>query len=150
MTNLITPEDLQRSLTDNLDFDSGLADWALETVSNTARAIARRPEWTSESVPPAVKSIVGLAARRLYVNPDRMTREADGDYSYGLDASVTNAAVFTPSEIGTLRNYAPGKRTGGLRTVSTTRQESAAPGNGYVPDGTAYGFPWYGEGGRWL
>lgn len=150
---LISPEDLQRSLTDNLAFDPGLAEWAIETVSAAARDIARRPEWTAETVPPGVVAVVGLAARRLYVNPDRMTRENDGDYGYALDSSVTNAAIFTPSEIGTLRGYAPGQRTGGLRTMSTTRGDTPGAPSGYVPDGTAHGFPWYGDdvtGGRWL
>lgn len=152
MTMIVSPEDLQRSLTDNLTFDLGLAEWALETVSAAARDIARRPEWTAENTPPGVIAVVGLAARRLYTNPDRMTRENDGDYGYALDSSVTNAAIFTPSEIGTLRRYAPGQRTGGLRTLATTRDESPGAPHGYVPDGTAHGFPWYGDssGGVWL
>lgn len=140
---LISPEDLQRSLSSSAGFDQGLAEWALEVVSNTARLIANRVEWTRENVPPVVQSTVSLAARRLYTNPDRMTREADGDYSYGLDSSVTNADVFTATEIATLRAYNPGRSTGGLRIVSTTRGDAHAP-SGRVPDGTRYGFPWYG------
>lgn len=140
---LLTPEQLQRSLTDPARFDTGLAEWALEVVSNTARLLANRTEWTAETVPPAVQSVVSLAARRLYTNPDRMTREASGDYSYGLDSSVTNADVFTATEISTLRSYSPSRRTGGLRTVSTTRGDSAVAPSGYVPDGSRYGFPWY-------
>lgn len=140
---LISPEDLQRSLSSSAGFDQGLAEWALEVVSNTARLIANRPQWTAENVPPVVQSTVSLAARRLYTNPDRMTREADGDYSYGLDSSVTNADVFTGTEIALLREYNPSRRTGGLRIVSTTRGDSHLP-SGRVPDGTQYGFPWYG------
>lgn len=141
-STLITPTDLQRSLAASAGFDQGLAEWALEVVSNTARLIANRPEWTPENVPPAIQSVVSLAARRLYTNPDRMTREADGDYSYGLDASVTNADVFTDTEKATLRQYSPTNRTGGLQVVSTTRGDTYAP-SGRVPDGTRHGFPWY-------
>lgn len=143
--HLITVEYLQSSLTDASRFDMGLAKWAIDVVSNTARLIANQPSWTFESVPPAVQTVVSLAARRLYTNPDRFTREASGDYSYGLDPSVTNADVFTPTEIGTLRGYAPGRQSGGLRTVATTRGDAHYP-DGYVPDGTRYGFPWYAGG----
>lgn len=141
---LITPEDLQRSLASSAGFDRGLASWALEVVSNTARLVANRQDWTPDNVPPAIQAVVSLAARRLYTNPDRMTREADGDYSYGLDSSVTNADVFTPTETATLRQYSPTRKTGGLRIVSTTRGDAHLP-SGRVPDGTAHGFPWYAD-----
>lgn len=142
-THLITTDYLQSSLTDAARFDLGLANWAIDVVSNTARLIANQPEWDSQSVPPAVQTVVSLAARRLYTNPDRFTRESSSDYSYGLDSSVTHADVFTPTEIGTLRAYAPGRQSGGLRTVSTTREAGPLAPDGYVPDGTRYGFPWY-------
>lgn len=142
-TALINLEYLQASLTDAARFDVRLAQWAVEVVSNTARLIANRTDWTMENVPPAVQSVVSLATRRLYTNPDRFTRESSGDYSYGLDASVTSADVFTPTEKGTLLQYAKRPSTGGLRTVSTTRGDAMAPSTGYVPDGTRYGFPWY-------
>lgn len=144
--HLISVEYLQSSLTDSARFDLGLAHWAIDVVSNTARLIASQPGWDYESVPPAVQTVVSLAARRLYTNPDRFTREASSDYSYGLDPSVTNADVFTPTEIGTLRQYAPGRRSGSLRTLSTTRGDGGYPVDGYVPDGTRYGFPWYATG----
>lgn len=139
---LLSPQDLQRSLSSSAGFDQGLAEWALEIVSNTARMVTTR-DWTADTVPPGVQAIVSMAARRLYTNPDRMTREADGDYSYGLDSSVTNAAVFTPGELGQLQAWHPGRQTGSLRIVSTTRGDGGAP-SGRVPDGTEHGFPWYG------
>lgn len=142
-SHLVTPESLRRSLGDAVTFDDALADWALEVVSNTARLIANRSSWTADNVPPAVQSIVSLAARRLYTNPDRFTREADGDYSYGLDSSVTNADVFTETERGVLVGYRAQNRTGNVMTLSTTRGDAYQP-TGYVPDGTRYGFPWYG------
>lgn len=141
--HLVTPESLRRSLGDAVTFDDALADWALEVVSNTARLIANRSAWTADNVPPAVQSIVSLAARRLYTNPDRFTREADGDYSYGLDSSVTNADVFTETERGVLVGYRAQYRTGNVMTLSTTRGDAYQP-TGYVPDGTRWGFPWYG------
>lgn len=147
---LITPESLQQSLTDSARFDAGLATWALTVVSNTARLLSSRHDWTAESVPPAVQAVVSLASRRLYTNPDRMTREASGDYSYGLDATVTKADVFTPTEISTLRSYSPSRRTGGLRVVATKREDTSTPHSGYVPDGSDHGFPWYDTaGGVW-
>lgn len=147
--HLITTTDLSRSLGGDVAvFDNALADWAIEVVSNTARLIANRSAWTWDTVPPAVASVVGLAARRLYTNPDRFTRESDGDYSYSLDASVTNADVFTANERGTLLGYRQGRNTGGLRVLGTTRGD-ALTGTGYVPDGTRYGFPWYADGGLW-
>lgn len=144
-TALIDLEYLQASLTDSARFDVGLARWAVEVVSNTARLVANRTDWTLENVPPAVQSVVSLATRRLYTNPDRFTRENSGDYGYALDSSVTNADVFTPTEKGTLLQYAKRPSTGGLRTVGTTRGDALAPSGGFVPDGTRYGFPWYGE-----
>ena len=143
-SHLVTPESLRRSLGDAVTFDDALADWALEVVSNTARLIANRSSWTADNVPPAVQSVISLAARRLYTNPDRFTREADGDYSYGLDSSVTNADVFTETEKGVLLDYREARRTGNVMTLSTTRGDAYQP-TGYVPDGTRYGFPWYGD-----
>lgn len=133
---------LQQSLTDSTDFDIGLANWALDVVSEHARLVASRPTWTRETVPPGVATVVSLAARRLYTNPDRFTNESSADYSYRLDSSVTSADIFTPSEIGALLKFAPGRSTGKLRTVATRRGDSLQP-SGYVPDGTRYGFPWY-------
>lgn len=148
-SHLISPESLRRSLGDAVSFDEALADWALEVVSNTARLIANRQSWTLDNVPPAVQSVVSLAARRLYTNPDRFKSESDGDYSYSLDASVTNADVFTEGERGVLLGYRAARRTGGLVVLSTSRGDAAEP-DGYVPDGTQYGFPWYAGGfGSW-
>ena len=147
--HLISPGDLSRSLgSDMAVFDDALADWAIEVVSNTARLIANRSTWTADNVPPAVSTVISLAARRLYTNPDRFTRESDGDYSYSLDASVTNADVFTATERGTLLGYRQGRSTGGLHVLGTTRGDSHMP-HGRVPDGTREGFPWYDDGGLW-
>lgn len=144
-SGLITSKYLRSTLADQVEFDEDLAAWAIEVVSNTARLVANRVGWTAETVPAAVRSVVSLAARRLYTNPDRFTRESSGDYSYALDSSVTNADVFTPTEIGTLRRFAPGVHRGGLCTLSTTRGDGYQL-DGYVPDGGFIGFPWYADG----
>lgn len=144
-SHLISVEYLQTSLADNSNFDLGLANWVLDVVSEQARLVAARVEWTESTCPAPVKTIVSLAARRLYRNPDRFTNESSADYSYRLDSSVTHADIFTPTEIGSLQRYAPGRKTGGLKTVATTRLDATAP-SGYVPDGTRYGFPWYSDG----
>ena len=143
---LITVEYLGTTLTDQTELDTGLANWAIEVVSNTARLVANRLSWTADNVPEAVRSIVSMAARRLYTNPDRFTRENSGDYGYSLDPSVTNADVFTPGELGILRKFSPSRQSGGLRVLSTTRGDAHYPeGTAYVPDGNPHyhGFPWY-------
>jgi drug/metabolite transporter (DMT)-like permease len=61
-TTLIAPEDLQRSLASSAGYDRGLATWALEVVSNTAMLVANRFDWTPENVPPAVQSVISMAA----------------------------------------------------------------------------------------
>lgn len=143
---LLDVVDLERSLTsDHGPIDEGLAVWAIEIVSAAALAITRR-QWADPlDVPPGVMAVLALAARRLYVNPDRMTREAEGDYSYGLDSSVTKADVFTPNEVAVLEDHRAVQRVQGLGTLSTYRGDTGVRRTGYVPDGSEYGFPWYGE-----
>lgn len=146
--SLIAPADLVRSIpgSDAGPIDEGLLQWAIETVSGRALAITGRAWSTPEQVPAGVYPILGVAARRLYVNPDRFTREAEGDYSYGLDASVTKASIFTADEEAALREEAVGGRTRGIGTLATRRGDAGAPRTRYVPDGTRCGFPWYAEG----
>lgn len=120
----VTVDELSASLTDVHVLDEGLADWACTTVTALAASITRRA-WSADAVPPPVRAICGLAARRLYANPDRFTRENTPEYGYALDASVTSADIFTPSEVARLRTYAPAATVGGLRVVSTTRGDLA-------------------------
>lgn len=144
---LIDPADLERSLpSDAGPVDEGLAVWVIEMVSAAALDITKRP-WTDPlDVPPGAMAVLALAARRLYTNPDRFTREQSGDYSYGLDASVTKADIFTPNEVKTLGEYRAVQRVKGLGTVGVTRGDVCAPSTVYVPDGSEFGFPWYGGG----
>lgn len=145
---LIDPADLVRSIpdSDTGPVDQGLLQWAIETVSGRALAITGRPWSTPDDVPYGVYPILNVAARRLYVNPDRYTREAEGDYSYGFDASVTKASIFTPDEEASLREFAGVGRPKGIGTLSTRRGDVGEPRTIYVPDGTRYGFPWWNEG----
>ena len=113
---LIEPADLVRSIpgSDTGPVDQGLLQWAIETVSGRALAVTGRQWQSPDDVPYGVYPILNVAARRLYVNPDRYTREAEGDYSYGLDASVTKAAIFTPDEEASLREFGGAGRVKGI------------------------------------
>lgn len=149
---LVEVSDLERSLSSDYGpLDEGLAQWAIEMVSAAARDITRASWVGPLDVPPGAMAVLALATRRLYTNPDRFTREAEGDYSYGLDATVTKADIFTPSERATLLEYRQGpSRVKGLGTIGTYRGDMGMGRTGYVPDGTVYGFPWYAEdGGAW-
>ncbi|QNQ90722.1 hypothetical protein GP475_08785 [Corynebacterium poyangense] len=146
-TRLLETADLERSLSsDHGPLDEGLALWAIETVSATALQITGQNWVHPDDVPPAALAVIGLATRRLYTNPDRFTREAEGDYSYGLDATVTKADIFTPAEMRTLADFRTHKRPQGLGVIHTRRGDGYGLSTGYVPDGTRYGFPWYAEG----
>lgn len=144
---LVDVADLERSLPSAAGvLDEGLAAWAIEVVSAAALSLTRR-DWSSPlDVPPGAMAVLAMATRRLYTNPDRMTREAEGDYSYGLDSSVTKAAIFTPEEEKRLAEYRLDRKPKGLGTISTYRGDGYYSGTRYVPDGTEYGFPWWSEG----
>ena len=79
-----------------------------------------------------VQSILTLAARRLYTNPDRFNREGEGGYYYGLDESVTNAEIFTLSEEKRLQKFATDEVLNGLKkpvlgTVGIYRGDATEP-----------------------
>lgn len=143
---LIEMADLERAVTgDHGHIDHGLATWAIEMVSAAAIDLTRQT-WTDPSeVPPGAMAVLALACRRLYTNPDRYTRESEGEYSYGLDATVTKADIFTPNERSTLMEYRRGRRVSGIGTLGVYRGDVSPTGTRYVPDGTARGFPWYSE-----
>lgn len=152
---LVEDADLERSLSrDSGPIDAGLARWAIEVVSAKALELTGRTgSWViPEDVPAGAAATIGVACRRLYTNPDRYTREAEGDYSYGLDASVTKADIFTASEERSLREYSANRtpRVKGIGTLSTYRGDAHEPTTVYVPDGTRAGFPWYESGDPFL
>ena len=143
---LVEMADLERSLSSDVAMlDEGLAAWAIEMVSAAALDLTRRTWALPADVPPGAMAVLGMAARRLYTNPDRFTREAEGDYSYALDASVTNAAIFTAAERATLLEYRGARRQSGIGTLGTYRGDAYGARTGYVPDGSEFGFPWYEE-----
>ena len=143
---LIDPVDLERSLSSDAGpLDEGLATWVIEMVSAAALDITRR-HWSDPlDVPPGATAVLALAARRLYTNPDRFTRESSGDYSYGLDATVTKADIFTPNEIRTLQEWRVSQRPKGIGTIGTRRGDAPRTNVAYVPDGSEFGFPWWGD-----
>lgn len=143
---LIDPADLERSLTtDSGPIDEGLSTWVIELVSAAALEITKRAWADPLDVPPGAMAVLALAARRLYTNPDRFTREQSGDYSYGLDATVTKADIFTPNEAKTLGEYRAVQRPKGIGTIGVRRGDVSRPTHAYVPDGTERGFPWYAD-----
>lgn len=129
---LLDATDIARSLGAGVELDAGLAEWVVDVVSATALDIAAGATWNEPSdVPAAVTAVLGLAARRLYTNPDRLTREAEGDVNYTLDVSVTGADIFTPAEEARIAKYAVTRITRpiGFGTVSTYRGDAREPGN---------------------
>lgn len=146
---LVDPADLERSLSsDHGPLDEGLAAWAIQTVSAVALDITGQTWTTSIDVPAGASAVIGLAVRRLYTNPDRYTRIAEGDSSLGYDASVTKADIFTPGEVDTLRRYRlkPITRPKGIGTMSTTRGDAVARTDETVPVHRGEPFPWYRDG----
>lgn len=142
---LVDVADLDRSLSSDYGaLDEGLAEWAIEMVSAAALEITKATWESPLDVPPGAMAVLALATRRLYTNPDRFTRESEGDYSYALDASVTTADIFTAPERATLLEYRQGPaKVSGLGTIGTYRGDGPGSGTVYVPDGTRFGFPWY-------
>lgn len=123
VARLLTEDDLERSLGSGADvFDVALAQWAIDMVSAAALHITRQTWAHPEDVPPGALVVLAMAARRLYTNPDRFTRESEGDYSYSLDPSVTGAEVFTTSELHILNDFVlqPSRATG-IGTLGVTR-----------------------------
>lgn len=133
MTHLIEFADLERTLGINsAPLDEGLADWVISTVSIYALDVTGQAWETPEDTPLMVQSILTLAARRLYTNPDRFNREGEDGYYYGLDESVTDAEVFTPAEEKRLQKFATDEVLNGLKkpvlgTVGTYRGDVYEP-----------------------
>lgn len=135
---LIHVHDLERSLPSDSPFDARLACWVIEIVSAAALSLTGRSWSVPEDVPPGVMAVLALAARRQYTNPDRFTRESEGDYSYGLDRSVTSADIFTAAEQKTLLSFRKIKSPKGLQTMSTRREDAGLVETVYVPAGGRY------------
>ncbi|MGO2665704.1 hypothetical protein ACTXK0_05265 [Corynebacterium variabile] len=132
-SRLIDAADLERSIGSDAALDAGLATWAIEMVSAAALALTRQNWSEPDAVPAGAMAVMALAARRLYSNPDNFTREQSGDYSYGLDSSVTKADIFTASEKAQLREYAAARRIQGLATVGVTAGYVETPEVAYAP-----------------
>lgn len=121
---LISSDDLKRSLPQEeaATFDTEFAAWVIEMVSAAALHETKQTWSQPEDLPAGVVPVLAIAARRLYTNPDRFTRESDGSYSYGLDSSVTKSEIFTPDQLAILRDYATTTtKIKGFGTISTYR-----------------------------
>ena len=136
MLRLVDKTEFERSLGEGRGpYDEGLADYAIAAVSAEVLYLTGR-EWTSpEDLPAIVAAYALIASRRMYTNPDNFSRESEGSYTYALDASVTNADIFTPHERATIKRFAalgyqPDEATFG--TVSTKR------GDVYVNRGPSF------------
>jgi hypothetical protein len=103
------------------------AEAALDDASATVRAeAALTPEWTSSNAPPMAKTIVLAVARRLLVNPDRLTSQKIGSYAEGQSASSATGVILTSHEriavarasgrtgVQSVRVYRPGLAQGEL------------------------------------
>lgn len=101
------------------DAERARAEAALEDASALVREEARR-DWT-EGAPPAVQAVVLTAALRVMRNPDGITSETIGPYSYkrrDQDADV----YLSEAEKAIVRRYRQSSR--GLWTLPTTREEA--------------------------
>ena len=108
------------------------AEAALEDVSARARSVAGQA-WTDIStVPPTVVTVVLMAARRIYVNPDRYLSNMAGSFQATLAQSEFTGDIFMQGEIAELRKY---RRSPGLWVMSTTREGCDRPTDLYYTDG---------------
>lgn len=82
------------------------AQQVIKLVSIEARAITGANWYEPEDAPEEIYPTLLQAAFRLYTNPARFQREAEGDYSYYLDSSVTGAEIFTDPEKARLKKFA--------------------------------------------
>ena len=121
---LIDFEDFKRFFESSEDINKDLADMCIEIVSQEALYISGAKWKGHADVPLAILPVLVLACRRLYMNPDRFTRESNGEYSYALDSSVTDASIFTPNEVARLKEIGGrrGNRLSGLGSIRTKKE----------------------------
>lgn len=94
------------------------ADFTLRVVSTWARTLGGRNWNDTDLLPPYdVVGVVLSAARRDWLNPDRVITESMGPMS--VTRNKPPHGFFDPGEIQILRK----KSSGGLHTISTRREE---------------------------
>jgi hypothetical protein len=102
------------------------ADLILRVVSSWVRTVAGKNWNDSDLLPPGdVVGVVLSAARREWINPDRIITEAMGPLS--VTRAQPPVGFFAPGELQILRK----KASGALYTISTRREEDSW-GTGYL------------------
>ncbi|MCS4277721.1 hypothetical protein M2390_002930 [Mycetocola sp. BIGb0189] len=91
----------------------------LGSISDYARAEARRDDWTIANVPGDVSTIVLMVAARVMVNPDGKTSVTIEDVTRRWESGE----IFSESELRALRKYRKGS-SGGLGSIQFTRTET--------------------------
>lgn len=116
--------------------DQEQAQLVIDIVSSWAR-VASGQSWPDApvGVPDDVRAVVLQASRRELRNPDRVITRQMGPFN--VQFSQPPEGFFYPAELAILKRF---KRSGGLRTVGTTRGEDGQPGAGDI------GFLHHGDG----
>lgn len=141
MAGLATIDDLQilmKTAFEADDFDQ--AELVLNIVSSWARVVSGQ-QWPDAptGVPADVVAVVLQASRREITNPDRVISRDMGPFS--VQFAKPPDGFFFPAELAILRRF---RRSGGLRTISTSRGEEGRPNVADV------GFRQYGDGDVWF
>ncbi|ADL70976.1 head-to-tail adaptor [Mycobacterium phage LeBron] len=99
------------------------AQLVLDIVSSWARVVSGR-SWPDAptDVPDDVRAVVLQASRRELKNPDRVISRQMGPFN--VQYSQPPDGFFYPAEMAILKRF---RRSGGLRTVSTSRGEEGRP-----------------------
>lgn len=104
------------------------AELVVEIVSSWARVVSGRA-WPDApaGVPPDVAAVVLQASRRELSNPDRVITRSMGPFT--VQFAQPPDGFFYPAELAILKRFS---KSGGLRTVGTTRGEEGRPWAGNV------------------
>lgn len=117
-TGLATVEQLQTLMSTVFSGDElGQAELVLNIVSSWARVVSGQ-SWPDAptGVPEDVGYVVLQATRRELKNPDRVITREMGPFN--VTYSAPPDGFFYPAELAILKRF---RRSGGLRTVATTR-----------------------------
>lgn len=107
------------------------AELVLSIVSSWARVVSGQ-SWpdTTTGVPDDVRAVVLAASRRELRNPDRVITRQMGPFN--VTYSAPPDGFFYPAELAILKRF---KRSGGLRTVDTTRGDTPCIGTAFLQYG---------------
>ena len=97
-------EDLAAGIPEGIEEDSedwDRASWVLSIVSQWARSISRK-DWILTAPPDDVVAVVLLAAKREYLNPRYVIREAEGPLNAQYSENSVPVGVFNAAEVAIL------------------------------------------------